>query len=78
MPRSKNSKNECYNYEVIKGDENKYIRTLHLVAEYLEVSPTSIVRKLRNPEVVLNKYKNTNLIINKVKIPIYERKEIEY
>ncbi len=82
MPRLQNSQNNYYHYEVIINDEKKYIRTLKLVAEYLNVGSSTIIRKLKTPEITLRKYKNSTLIINKCKVPIYQtefiREEIEY
>ncbi len=82
MPRPINSKNNYYHYEVILGTEKKYIRTLNLVAEHLEVGSSTIIRKLKNPDIILRKYKNINLIIKKCKVPIYKeqfiREEITY
>lgn len=82
MPRPQNSQNNFYHYEVIMEDTKKYIRTLHLVAQHLGVGSSTIIRKLKNPEMILRKYKNKTLIINKCKVPIYNtqftREEIEY
>ncbi len=82
MPRPANSQNNFYHYQVIMGDTKKYIRTLHLVAQHLGVGSSTIIRKLKNPEMRLRKYKDINLIINKCKVPIYNtqftREEIEY
>ena len=58
MPRTCNSQNNYYHYEVIIGEERKYIRTLKLVAEYLQVGSATIIRKLKTPEITLRKYKD--------------------
>ena len=80
MPRTCKSKNNYYHYEVVVGDKRKYIRTLKLVAEYLELGSATIIRKLKTPEITLRKYKDTTLQIIKCKVPIYShtREEIVY
>tara|TARA_R110000796_G_scaffold32481_1_gene85028 strand:+ start:560 stop:796 length:237 start_codon:yes stop_codon:yes gene_type:complete len=78
MPRTSNSKNTHYHYELIIDDTKQYIRTCKCLADKLGISLSAVRNKLKNPNQIFRKYKNTNLIINKVKIPIYERKEIEY
>tara|TARA_R110002126_G_scaffold186772_1_gene335374 strand:+ start:1726 stop:1968 length:243 start_codon:yes stop_codon:yes gene_type:complete len=71
MPRTCNSENNYYHYEVVLGEERKYIRTLKLVAKYLELGTATIIRKLKNPNITLRKYKDINLQIIKCKVPIY-------
>lgn len=80
MPRTCNSQNNYYHYEVIIGEERKYIRTLKLVAEYLQVGSATIIRKLKKPDIILRKYKDINLEIIKCKVPIFShtREEILY
>ena len=78
MPRTCKSQNNYYHYEVIIGDERKYIRTMKLVAEYLKVGSSTIIRKLKNPNIILRKYKDTTLQIIKCKVPIYEQRIISY
>tara|TARA_R110000787_G_scaffold258184_2_gene363379 strand:- start:574 stop:816 length:243 start_codon:yes stop_codon:yes gene_type:complete len=80
MPRSKSSKNTHYHFEVIVDEEKKMCRTVIEVAKALEVSQATIVRKLREPDIVLNKYKNKSLLINRVNVPIFKQvpQMIEY
>ena len=70
--------NNHYNYELIKDGEHKYFRTSHLLGHYLGVSNTTILNKVKKPTLVIRKYKKEDIQILKVKVPIYERKIIEY
>jgi len=70
--------NNHYNYELIKAGEHKYFRTSHCLGEYLGVSNTTILNKIKKPTLVIRKYKNEVIEILKVKVPIYEKIIIKY
>ena len=84
MGRPANSQNKFYHYEIIMLNENcvsrHYSRTIKDVAEHLFVGTATIIRKLKDPEIVLRKYKDCCLEINRIKKPIYRvvEKPIEY
>tara|TARA_R110001632_G_scaffold48470_1_gene122127 strand:+ start:2133 stop:2378 length:246 start_codon:yes stop_codon:yes gene_type:complete len=78
MPRPTSAKNRYYHFEIsVDNTEPILLRTMLCVASHLGVGRATIQRKLKNPELILNKYKNKNLIIKRIKLPIYERADIE-
>ena len=78
MPRPSQSKNRFYHFQIsVDNTEPILLRTIKCVAEHLQIGRATVQRKLKNTDLILNKYKNKNLVIKRIKLPIYERADIE-
>lgn len=73
MGRPKKSQNTHYHFEVLIDDNKTMCRTVRDVADILCVGSATVVRKLRNPEIILNKFKQKKLLINRVNVPIFKQ-----
>ena len=78
MPRLPNSPNTCYNYELTIDGESTYLRTCKCLAERLELSMSTVRKKLKDPTMELRKYHGRDLTIIRVKVPIFKRALIAY
>ena len=78
MPRLPNSPNTCYNYELTIDGKSTYLRTCKCLAERLQLSMSTVRKKLKDPAMELRKYHGRALTITRVKVPIYQRARISY
>lgn len=64
-----------YNYEIELDDEKFLCRNINQINEKLNISLSSISRKLKNPEYILRKYKDRHFKINIIRKPIFLREK---
>lgn len=79
MGRTLNSKQDkTYHYEVILDDERIFKKTMKDLVEFLQITQTTIFRKMKDNSIILKKYKDNKLIINRINRPVFKTVEIEY
>jgi DNA-binding NtrC family response regulator len=79
MPRKTDCKQiNSYHYELILDNERKYTKTMQELMDILQLTQTTIFRKMKNPDIQLRKYKGRNLQIIRINKPVFKIAEIDY
>ena len=79
MPRKADCKQvNTYHYELILDNERKYTKTMQELMDILQLTQTTIFRKMKNPDIELRKYKGRNLKVRRINKPVFKIAEIDY
>ncbi len=79
MPRKTDCKQiNSYHYELILDNERKYTKTMKELMDILQLTQTTIFRKMKNPDIQLRKYKGRNLQVRRINKPVFKIAEIDY